>query len=430
MRVLSFKIPGGEGEVSLPEGDFDANRVTILLGENGTRKSTLLRAILDDSIVDPEQKRRQRYPSAFSYKVGEPSQVIAISAIPNDRFPTKKRSGDSRVDGRYSAENYEYIGPRHNQNIVSRNQSLQALAAAALQNSSPSIKVSSFIRKLSGKTGVPLHYHMEVQPVFSMLRGDLRTRDGVHRLSEIPAEEIGKVNFLVDTLGGRSSSTALSLSIDISGGVECNDYELEAIQVGYKYGLVNLRPPSKKGSSADGAVEGFSAGQWGLFSTLATLALRAKDNSLILIDEPESALHPRWQREYMGDLMEAMSECAGCHVFLATHSPLIVGTAGSGEFDLLILRKDNNGKLVSEISDVPVGWQSNDVLEEKFSLVSTRSPELVDQLEEILKLVASGLHGKKTKLRHKLEVLKPIVEGLPEEDSLRALYLSLNRLVK
>lgn len=234
----------------------------------------------------------------------------------------------------------------------------------------------------------------------------------------------------MDTLGGRSSSTALSLSIDISGGVECNDYELEAIQVGYKYGLVNLRPPSKKGSSADGAVEGFSAGQWGLFSTLATLALRAKDNSLILIDEPESALHPRWQREYMGDLMEAMSECAGCHVFLATHSPLIVGTAGSGEFDLLILRKDNNGKLVSEISDVPVGWQSNDVLEEKFSLVSTRSPELVDQLEEILKLVASGLHGKKTKLRHKLEVLKPIVEGLPEEDSLRALYLSLNRLVK
>lgn len=429
MEVLRFRIPDSSCEVFLERSATPGNRVTIILGENGTRKSTLLRAMLDDSIQDPEQKRRHRYPSAFTIFSREPSQVIALSAIPNDRFPTKKRYGEDRIDGRYSAENYEYIGPRHNQNIVSRNQSLQALAAAAIFNPTPEYGVCELIKKISRKTGIPVEFNVYVQPVFSRFnethRPDPRKIKLLERLS---SSEKTMINNALELAHSNKPNICLSLvgqSSEDSALIEC-------IALAYRLGFVNFRAPKnlKKLEPEIFNVEHFSAGQWGLFATLATLALRVKNDALILIDEPESALHPRWQREYMDNLMDAVNHRDGCHIFLATHSPLIVGTAGAENVELVTLRKDDSGELIAQLSDVPVGWQSNDVLEDKFELISTRSPEFVAQVEEVLAIVAGGIKGNKTKLRLKLAKLQSTMAGLPENDSLHGLISSLNRLAE
>jgi predicted ATP-binding protein involved in virulence len=53
------------------------------------------------------------------------------------------------------------------------------------------------------------------------------------------------------------------------------------------------------------------------------LLFELKENSLILIDEPELSLHVRWQKKFIGDLMRII-QLNHFDVILATHSPQLI----------------------------------------------------------------------------------------------------------
>lgn len=53
------------------------------------------------------------------------------------------------------------------------------------------------------------------------------------------------------------------------------------------------------------------------------LIFRVKENSLILIDEPELSLHVRWQHKFLEDI-ERISALANLDFLVATHSPQII----------------------------------------------------------------------------------------------------------
>ena len=151
---------------------------------------------------------------------------------------------------------------------------------------------------------------------------------------------------------------------------------------------------------------------------------------LVLIDEPESALHPSWQREYMGDLSAALVESRDCHIVVATHSPLIVSSMSPTHTDLIILRRDElSGDIVAVPSEIPAGWQSNDILEDKFDLKSTRSPELVGALDLLLKSVSEGVEKNKSKIKSLLVKVEDFTSGLPEEDPVLSLLISIKKII-
>ncbi|QRE25160.1 AAA family ATPase, partial [Flavobacterium psychrophilum] len=79
-----------------------------------------------------------------------------------------------------------------------------------------------------------------------------------------------------------------------------NVYEYELINILRRIGLIRTFEIQvyKKGGTPFNFSEA-SSGEANILSTLLSLVPLLKDNSLILIDEPEISLHPLWQSKYM-----------------------------------------------------------------------------------------------------------------------------------
>lgn len=76
-----------------------------------------------------------------------------------------------------------------------------------------------------------------------------------------------------------------------------------------------------------------SSGELSLISNLVFISSKCSDYDYILIDEPENSLHPRWQRDYI-DLLMAAVGYSNAKVVIATHSPLLVLSAGERRMDV------------------------------------------------------------------------------------------------
>jgi len=72
---------------------------------------------------------------------------------------------------------------------------------------------------------------------------------------------------------------------------------------------------------------------------LFELLFNAKENSLVLIDEPEISLHVVWQKEFLNDIQEII-KLQKIDIIIATHSPQIINNRWDLTVDL--------GELVNE----------------------------------------------------------------------------------
>jgi predicted ATPase len=72
-----------------------------------------------------------------------------------------------------------------------------------------------------------------------------------------------------------------------------------------------------------------SSGQINLLNIFLGIASCIKNNSLILIDEPEISLHADWQMKFMPMLQDVFACYTGCHYIVATHAPMIISNADS-----------------------------------------------------------------------------------------------------
>lgn len=95
--------------------------------------------------------------------------------------------------------------------------------------------------------------------------------------------------------------------------------------------------------------------------------------AVILIDEIEAHLHPRWQRTVVPLLREVFPRC---QFIVTTHSPLVVGSARQGE--VVVFDIDSNGAVVADVLDERLGMLGAErIYEEVFGVPRSASPELV-----------------------------------------------------
>ena len=68
-----------------------------------------------------------------------------------------------------------------------------------------------------------------------------------------------------------------------------------------------------------------------------------------LIDEPEISMHPRWQKKIMAFYKRLASNSHGeqeSQIFVATHSPFIIHEANPQTDKVIVLQKDQDGKII------------------------------------------------------------------------------------
>ena len=128
-----------------------------------------------------------------------------------------------------------------------------------------------------------------------------------------------------------------------------------------------------------------SSGEKQLF--LRTLAIRMlnPENSIILIDEPELSLHPKWQQRIV-DVYRKIGE--NNQIIIATHSPHILGSVKKE--NIMLLDKDDEGKIVIKTGDElydSYGQPTERILEDIMGLKTTRNQEIFDKLENIREMV-------------------------------------------
>lgn len=88
-------------------------------------------------------------------------------------------------------------------------------------------------------------------------------------------------------------------------------------------------------------LERASSGEIQLLTTLAFIASHITERTVILVDEPENSLHPRWQRSYIERLFD-LFQSSEPKVVIATHAPVMVTAAPSCGLDFQLYRLHNN----------------------------------------------------------------------------------------
>ena len=157
-----------------------------------------------------------------------------------------------------------------------------------------------------------------------------------------------------------------------------------------------------------------SSGEKQLFLRTLAIKMLNPENSIILIDEPELSLHPKWQQRIV-DVYRKIGK--NNQIIIATHSSHILGSVKKE--NIMLLDKDGEGNIVVRTGDElydSYGQPTDRVLKDIMGLETTRNPKVFKLLEEAGELVDKNEYESeefKTKYKKLREIL-----GNKDEDLL------------
>jgi len=106
----------------------------------------------------------------------------------------------------------------------------------------------------------------------------------------------------------------------------------------------------------------------------------ASDNSIMLLDEPDTYLHPEWKQDFIYDLNKS-SDLYKNYTIITSHSPDIVSAMKKEQ--LFILRNVNNKSELKTFSYNPFGKEVDNLLFEVFDVENIRYKGVQKQINEL-----------------------------------------------
>ena len=173
-------------------------------------------------------------------------------------------------------------------------------------------------------------------------------------------------------------------------------------------------------------INDLSSGEKQLFLRTLSIKMLEPKNSIILIDEPELSLHPKWQQRII-EVYKKIGE--NNQIIIATHSPHILGSVSSE--NIFILYRDENGKIEAKTGDElysSYGQPVDRVLKDIMGLESVRTPKIEKDLEELRKLVDEDKYDTK-EFKEKYSELLEILGNTDEDLFLIDMDVKIKQMV-
>lgn len=180
----------------------------------------------------------------------------------------------------------------------------------------------------------------------------------------------------------------------------------------------------KKGDDID--LPEVSSGEYHFIASMIGLTASIRQNSLILIDEPEISLHPNWQMKFMDFINKAFSDFHSCHFIIATHSHFLISDLPAISSGIIGLKIEEKTIKTVSLPKNTFGWSAEDVLYNVFDVATSRNLYVAKEIGEVLKSIAKKEIDFLT-IKSKKENLENIKNNLKDGDPLKSLIVKIQK---
>lgn len=396
-----------DSSVNISEERFEANEnvYTLLIGENATGKSELLSEIVKISrlyrndVAHDTYKHKEGYDKALGLslirekgKADWPSKVLACSFNLNDKFPFS--AGNKKDEEGF----YKYLGIRTASNNAFIGKYKGIFFDAFIKIISDKRRQKNF-KKAMDVLELPMRFKFTLSPARGMskfFKSDFKRRALSENIIVDVKSELTKNNRFIPAsvqkmqddesyfllvqsaikifsesirFDERENSLAVEFDFTSMKKVTKKDLlEFNSIKHLVDAGIITVSEFYPDGRSSFISA---SSGQFNIINSIITIMSEIDDDCLLIIDEPEISLHPRWQVNYMSVIKEMLSSYKGCQVIIATHSHLLVTSMPIENSNVLVARKKKEGGVSFELLDAsPSGWSSDMLLYSVFGVLT------------------------------------------------------------
>ena len=138
------------------------------------------------------------------------------------------------------------------------------------------------------------------------------------------------------------------------------------------------------------SISQLSSGEFSIFLRIMEISLYIENDSLILIDEPEIHLNPKWINQYYYILRKCFSNL-NCHFIIASQSPLIVGMFSKDQIFYIDL--NNVGNSVRRVKEETFAGSIDSILKYIFNVDYSDNQFIQQEVRNIERLSKTNLLG-------------------------------------
>lgn len=205
-------------------------------------------------------------------------------------------------------------------------------------------------------------------------------------IKDIPSYIVSRIMYI---LGQNENLTMLEARKKITEEINgiFNILELDVKLKGISKDGKNM-PIFENSQGEEFDINELSSGEKQLFLRTLSIKMLEPEDSIILIDEPELSLHPKWQQQII-KVYQSIGK--NNQIILATHSPHILGSVPSE--NIIVLSKNEENKIVPITGEElysSYGQTSDRILEDIMGMKSARNIEVQNLLDDVRNLVSEN----------------------------------------
>lgn len=429
--------------------DIDSSNIykTLIIGQNASGKSFLLRQICDifemieqyvnTGKIKRDNKRYDKYE--ISYLLGNdkytvvineqsklrvlknkeevditelslPKKVIANTYLFDDKFKFSQNENDSL---------YYYGGTKTTSNaIFLSNSQLDLLRYITNYIKTPKqVILLEILQYLGYSSDLKINIKFKTIDLDKLIERRMNKKLVSNRVKKI--DEFNKIEEVRELYNNKELVSIIIDLADTDNTLQILE-KVKQIQVLEEIGAIKSIEIFLNKGLIEVPYEYCSSGEKQLLFTFMKIGTAVEENSIVLIDEPESSLHPSWQNKYIKDIEEIFLKLnIKIHFIISSHSAYMVSSLKEKNASLVTVKSFvNNERLHRVFEEIPYStfaWSIESILYEVFEMRTARNFYVEQDLSILIEYLNGSLKDMNL-LTKSLEKLRPIV--LNENDPL------------